>query len=425
MKFLIIFSLTFIFFVTVFFVGIFSPYFIYFQSISKGFSSNLLSIAPNSQAFIIKMDFEKKKIKEFLPENEKSWKVFHFTNFEIPLPVENPVVQLYPRIDSLGKIEYYGGFLNNYKDEKYFSFVEGRNFSFEFPFDKQKIFDLPVFKNFLEKIPKEKMFELVFSKDLDFKNLDTTKKIKLLQRLWTISYQELILNLFILQIRNDIFPKDIKGFSWFAEKGYGVIELSDINPGFYKEIIFMLIKDKIYTIEWRLPEKELLSDNIRFRFLNTLKFKKTFPEATISSYNDYRSLPLAKKLTPTGFTILYSGLSHDPSDQNFLKLMARDMKKGGKENEKYLEWIYSYGQKKFNLDLKVDQNLLNSAKIEKEKSEKLEAEIREANRLKLRSPSSQEDPDNISKEEKVELFLKDAKEKGEELEDNEKIMIEN
>ena len=359
-----------------------------------------------------------------MPENEKNWKVFHFSNFEIPLPVENPVIQLYPRMENLGKIESFGGFLNNYKGENYFSFITGRNFSFDYPIDGQKVFTLPIFKNFLEAIPKEKMFELVFNKDLDIKNLDVTKKIKLLRKLWDISYQELVINLFILQIRNDIFPKNTKSFSWYSDKGYGVIELLGDNPGQYKEIIFMLVKGKIYSFEWQLSREELLSDNIRFRFLNTLKYKKSFPEAFIDAFNNYRELPLAKKISSTGFTILYSGLTHDSNNQNYLMAMVRDLKKG-QGNEKYLQWLYDFGLRKFKVDLKIDQSTIDAKRIEKEKADKLEAELREAAKLKTRSPSSENGSSEATKEEKVQIFLKDAKEKGEELEENEKVLIEN
>ena len=424
MKFFIVFFLSLSLFVALFFVIVFSPYFIYFQAISKGFSSGLLSITPINQAFILKGDFSNKKFREFLPENEKNWKVFHFSNFEIPLPVENPVIQLYPRMENLGKIESFGGFLNNYKGVNYFSFITGRNFSFDYPIDGQKVFTLPIFKNFLEAIPKEKMFELVFNKDLDIKNLDVTKKIKLLRKLWDISYQELVINLFILQIRNDIFPKNTKSFSWYSDKGYGVIELLGDNPGQYKEIIFMLVKGKIYSFQWQLSREELLSDNIRFRFLNTLKYKKSFPEAFIDAFNNYRELPLAKKISSTGFTILYSGLTHDSNNQNYLMAMVRDLKKG-QGNEKYLQWLYDFGLRKFKVDLKIDQSAIDAKRIEKEKADKLEAELREAAKLKTRSPSSEDDSSEVSKEEKVQIFLKDAKEKGEELDENEKVLIEN
>ncbi len=424
MKFFVVFFVSLSLFVGLFFVIVFYPYFIYFQSISKGFSSNLISIAPNSQSLIIRGDFSSKKLREFLPENEKNWKVFHFSNFDIPLPVENPVIQLYPRMDKVGELEFFGGYLNNYKGVNHFSFITGINFNFNYPVDKQKVFTLPIFKNFLESIPKEKMFELVFNKDLDIKNIDTTQKLKLLRKLWNIPYQDLVLNLFILQIRNDIFPKKTKSFSWYADKKFGVIELPGENPGLYKEMIFMLVKGNIYTFEWQLPQEELLSDNVRFRFLNTLKYHQSFPEIYIESYNNYRALPLGKKISSTGFTILYNGLTHDSSNKNYLISMIRDLKKG-QGNEKYLDWLYSFGLKKFKLDLKIDQGSIDAARIEKEKSDKLEAEIKEAAKLKLRSPSSSDESPEISKEKKVEIFLKEAKEKGEELEDNEKVLIEN
>ena len=420
MKFIVIFFLTLSVLVSLFLVSIFSPYFIYLQAISKGVSYSFLSITSNNQSLINKGDFSQKKIKEYVPENEKNWKIFHFSNFEIPLPVENPVVQLYPRIDNFGKIELFGGFLKSYKGEDYFSFLTGTNFYFSYPIEKQKIFDLPLFKSSFDKIPKDKIFEMVFNRDLEIKNLDTSKKINLLRKLWTISYYDLVLNLFILQIRNDIFPKNVKNFSWFSEKKFGVIELPDDNPGFYRENIFILVKDQIYTFEWRLPKNELLSDNIRSRFLKTLNFKSTFPEKLIDSYNDYRALPLAKKITPMGFTILYCGLTHDSGNEVLLRSIIRDLKKG-KGNEEYLNWLYSYGLNKFKVDLKIDQNSIEAIKAEKEKADKLDAELREARKLKSRSPSS----DEIPKEDEVEIFLKDAKEKGEEQEDNEGVLIEN
>ncbi len=392
------------------------------NAIGKGYSSNLIKIKPENPAFIESVEFTSKKIKEYLPENEKNWRLFHFSNFELPLPIDNPVVQLYPLTTRLGKYDIFGGNINNDKGRIYFSFTVGLDYSFIYPLDKQKVFSLPIFKEFLEKIPKEKIFELVFTKPLDIKNLDINQRVKALRKLWGISYYELVLNLFILQIRNDLFPKNAIKFSYYPEKKLGVVEQEDKNSGFYKETIFLLEKDKIYTLEWRLPKEELLSDNIRFRFLNNLKFKGTYTEAFISAFNDYRSLPLYKKITSTSFTILYSGLTHDPGNQNILKAITRDLKRG-KGNEKFLEWLYDYGEKKLKVNLRIDQDAIDAARIEKEKAEKLEKELREAS--KLRTPTSEEETEDLTKEEKVELLLKDAKDKGEEIEQSDKALIEN
>jgi hypothetical protein len=421
MKVFLISIITIFFVVGLFFAAIFYPYFIYLNAISKGISSKFINFPSTDQSLIRMGEFSKKRIKEFIPENEKNWSIFHFSNFEIPFPVENPLIQFYPSTTRMGKFEIFGGSLNRDKNFVYFSFMNGPTFSFDYPLEKQKVFGLPIFKNFLNKIPNEKMFELVFNKDLEIKNLDTSQKVETLQRLWTIPYQELVLNLLILQIRNDLFPKNITSFSWDPDKKLGVVEQPDQNPGYFKETIFLLENNKIYTLEFRTHEGDLVSDNIRFRFLNNLKFKASYPEAFISSYNDYRALPLSKKITPTSFTILYCGLTHDPSNINILIAIVRDLKKG-KGNEKYLEWIYSYGKRHLNVDLSIDQAMIDAAKIEKEKAEKLERELREAR--KLRAPTGRNESEEISKDEKVELFLKDAKEKGEEIEENDKVLIE-
>ena len=133
---------------------IFSPYFIYQKAINRGFSSSFLSIEAADGFMLKPKEFKIKKIDEFMAQNERRWKTFHFSNYKVPLPLQHPTLDLLPVIQEKKGMAIFGGDIVDRKNSHKFKFIAGEILDLDYQIEKQKLFTLPVFKEDLEAIRK-------------------------------------------------------------------------------------------------------------------------------------------------------------------------------------------------------------------------------------------------------------------------------
>jgi len=415
MKYILIFLGVILVIISVFLLLIFSPYFIYLKTINQGFSSSFLSMEASKTVMIKPIEFKIKKINKFLAQNERRWRSFHFADYKIPLPLQHPTLSLIPVIQKKKGRSYFGGDIYDNKNSRKFSFVSGEKLALEYVIDKQELFGLPIFKQDLEAIPGDKFFKIMFTYDIRLKKIDKKNKISYMRSLWNIPYADLVFNLFVLNARNDFFPEDMIGFTFYPEKEMGIIETSDENPNFYNETVYILEGEDIYTFKYRVRKGDLLADSIRTRFLKILNFKKSYEDKRIEIYNDFRLLSYKDKISTVGFTYLYVGFSHVPNDQIYYSAMIRDLEKRA-GNAKFLTPLYQYGMKKFNF--KENKKKKKEVAKPKEFNEEDKQIIKEAIK---QVEETEVDESRLSKEEKINFYLEDAK-TGEGLESEEGVM---
>jgi hypothetical protein len=396
---------------------IFSPYFIYLKAINQGFSSSFLSIEAAGGVMLKPAEFKIKKIDEFLAQNERRWKSFHFGNYKVPLPLQHPTLDLLPVIKDRKGEAYFGGDIIDRKNSHKFKFIAGDKLNVDYQLDKQKLFGLPIFKENLETIPKNKFFKILFSHDVHLKKIDKKSKLSHMRSLWNIPYSDLVFNLFVINARKEIFPEKLTGFTFYPEKEMGVIETDDENPNYYNEILYILEGDDIYTFKYRVKKGDLMADAIRTRFLRILKFEKSYEDKRIEAYNDYRTLTYAEKISSVGFTYLYVGFTHVPDDQTYYSAMIRDLEKRP-DNARLLTPLYEYGKKKF----KIEEKKPVVEKEEVEKAKGLDEEDKEIIKEATKKIENTEvDEDSLTKEEKIDFYLEESK-KDEGLESEEGVL---
>lgn len=358
-------------------------------------------------------EFKIKKIDEFLAQNERRWKSFHFADYKIPLPLQHPTLHLVPVIEKRKGHTFFGGDIFNNKNARKFHYMSGDKLELDYFIEKQKLFGLPIFKEDLEGIPGTKFFKIMFTHDVHLKKIDKKSKLNYLRSLWNIPYSDLVFNLFVLNARESFFPEDMVSFSYYPEKEMGVVETPDENPNFYNETIYILKEANIYTFKYRVRKGDLQADSIRTRFLKILQFEKSYEDKRIEAYNDFRSLSYKQKIGTVGFTYLYVGFTHVPNDQTYYMAMIRDLEKHS-GNAKLLTPLYQYGMEKFKFEEQVKEKKVEEKP--KEFDERDKQIIKDASK---EAENTEVDESTLTKEEKINLYLKDSKgEEGLESEEN-------
>ncbi|TDJ07191.1 MAG: hypothetical protein E2O68_03930 [Deltaproteobacteria bacterium] len=405
MKYTLIFFGIIILITSAFLFLIFSPYFIYLKAINQGYSSSFLTLGASEKFMLKPQEFKIKKIDEFLAQNERRWKSFHFGNYRIPLPLQHPTLSLLPVIvERKGQI-YFGGNIIDLKNSHIFKFVAGDILEMDYQLEKQKLFELPVFKEDLEGIPKNKFFKILFTHDVHLKKIDKKTKLSYMRSLWNIPYSDLVFNLFVINARAQFFPEKMTGFSFYPEKEMGVVETADKNPNYYNEIIFILKGDDIYTFKYRVKKGSLMADAIRTRFLRILKLQKSYEDKRIEAYNDFRALTYAQKISSVGFTYLYAGFTHVPDDLTYYLAMIRDLEKRP-DNARLLTPLYQYGKRKFKIEEKKayerDEESAQPTGLDERDKQIIKEATKEVENTEL-------DEDSLTKEEKIDFYLKESK----------------
>jgi len=419
MKYLLIFIGIILIIITAFLLLVFSPYFIYFQAINQGLSSSYLTMNSQGPQMLRPIEFKLKKIDEFFPQNERRWKSFHFADYKVSLPLQHPTLVLLPLIVQEKGKTYFGGDIIDGKNISKFKFVAGGKFDVDYHLESQKLFDLPIFKEDLGRIPKNKFFKILFTHDVRLKNIDKKTKLSYLRSLWKIPYSDLIFNLFVLNARNKVFSKKMAGFTFNPEKEVGVIETEDDNPNYYNETLFFLDDEEVYTFKYRVQKGDLMADAIRTRALKILQLQKSYEDKRIEAYNDFRNLSYKDKISSVGFTYLYAGFTHVPQDLIYYKAMIRDLEKRP-DNARFLTPLYEYGEKVLKIEKEKEKE--TKVKKEKDKPEGLNAEEKAIIKQATKEVENVDQEDQLSKEEKVDFYLEDAKKEGPDMESEDGVL---
>ena len=120
-----------------------------------------------------------------------------------------------------------------------------------------------------------------------------------------------------------------------------------------------------------------------------------------------------------GFTYLYVGFTHVPKDQTYFSAMIRDLEKRP-GNARILQPFYEYGKETFQFEKKKSwQKKVEEAEIPKGLNEEDKKIIEEAGGdIK----DVEIDESKLSKEEKIEFYLEDAKKEGGGVEEEEGVL---
>lgn len=405
------------------FVG---PFHFYNEVLENGLDSPFLSLEKKSKVFHKGGPYRMVKMTGLYGEEEQYWKKFHFSHFEIPFPVRNPIYRITPIIEKKFWGEELGLQYRNPQGKLIGEFRIQNVFDFKFNFNKNKIFELPFFKRRILKRNNEQLWKDIFTKDIQLPKFDTSKLSKSIETYKEISYDRMVYNLFILNMRSLIFTKDIKELSWLGSKKFGIVEMvseakkKDKMELYREEVIYLLLQGKIYSIRLKTRLNDIVAEALRKRLINNIEYRTSTEDSSISIYEELKVLPVARKREQEGLIYFFSAWTHKMKDVLFLKQMIRYLEKV-KELRKPLRPFYDYAYRTFKSNFSKEGDLLletEQEKLKRKMEEELETEVQNAKKeIDVESNTAFENED-----EKVKYFLQKAKDEGNNSDEDDKVL---
>lgn len=358
------------------FLVVIAPYHIYTLTLTEGVNTRFLQMDPTKSVF-----YDGKVVDIKQPErmdDESLYQTFHFYHFEIPMPMNHLLFSLIPTIKIESSGPRLGARFQNGKNAELFSFMLEKTYKFETTYGDQKLFILPIFKNYIARKSNDEIWGDLFQKQLSLPSNEGESFFESLISLRKVSYNDLVYNLYILYNRRFVLPAETLGFSFYKEKNMGIVKLPSDDPRILVERVYIIQEGLIYPLVIRTRMADKTAMNFRAKFLREIKYKSTSTDSAISIYARYKQIPYGQRIDQQGMTYLYSAWSHDPENRDYIRVIILFLERG-KLNLKYLKPFYEYAYKKFGSSLSSASGFLSETPAETLKrriSEELEAEVK-------------------------------------------------
>lgn len=399
-----------------------APYHIYTLTLTEGVNTRFLLMNPSRSVFYDGQEFEFFSKEENLSEDGSLYKVFHFSNFQMPLPLNHPSFSIIPSIEIESTGPRLGGHFLDGRNNELFSFMIEKTYKFETVSGDQKLFSLPIFRNHIQRKTDEEVWRDLFSKKLSLPSNIGKSFYESLMELREVSYSDLVYNLYVLYNRSHLFPKNIKRISFDAKSGNGLVEIASSDPRFRVERLYLIDKGIIYSITIKTNIGNIVAENFRSKLLRETIYKGSTIDSAIPIYAQYKSITYSNRIDQQGMTYLFAAWSHDLINREYVRVIILFLERG-KQNLKYLKPFYEYAYKKFGSNLSgTSEILLETAeeKLKRKLKEELENEIKKEEMLnKPKFEGSFNSPD-----EKIKFYLQKAKENKNNSDDLEKVLIQ-
>jgi hypothetical protein len=342
-----------------------------------------------------------REIPEYREDYAQLWKEFPLRNIRIPLPVRHPLFLTVPILESEGKktTPHVGITLlapNGRELSRVYSLPEK---FLEDHSQGQELFKLPFVRNRILKIPQEKIWNDLFTFEINVK---------------TKSIDEMIYDLYLLHLRSKILPAQTIRYGLMSDKR-ALIELESVNKDYIIELVMTNNSGKLLPFVLRTEINNDESRKIRSKFLDTIKFSPVDPAMGKFLYTEFKQLNFARQVDQEGMLYLFSSWSQDFENEEMFKDMVFFLERGIK-TQAQLKPLYSFGLKHFGKTFSTrkvftedeNQEVALERKIEIEKIEKRKEVQVEKERLPV-------EPE-LSPEEKMNLYLRKAKEEKQQTE---------
>lgn len=351
----------------------------------QGYRSLLLLPAPVEDIPIYKEDYA------------QLWNDFPLRNARLPLPVRHPLFKTVPIVQMTGdKTPPQVGVIifnpNNREISRIYTLPNTISYDYT---QGQELFKLPFVRNRILKISPDKLWKDVFSYNIKLKSK---------------SLDEMIYDLYILHARSKILPKTASRYSLIKDDK-AIIELSSLDKDYLLELILTYDGGNIYSYVLRTEKNSDESRTLRAKFLEAISFSAVDPALGKILYTEFKQLNFARQVDQEGMLYLFGAWTQEMENFELLKEMIFYLERG-RDTQKQLKPLYEYALKKYGKTFTTkeifsetdDQNIALQRKIEIERIKSTQ----EADREKEKPPV---EPD-LSPDEKMNIYLKKAKESG-------------
>jgi hypothetical protein len=363
-----------------------APYHIYTLTLTEGVNTRFLVMKPGHPAFYDGQNFLFFSTTD-ISEDVSLYSDLHFSNFQMPFPLNHPIFSLIPMIKTESSGPRLGGRFINGKNAELFSFMVEKSYKLETISGDQQLFLLPIFRNHIQRKNEEEVWKDLFFKKLSIPSNMGKSFYESLLTLKEITYSDLVYNLYILYNRTHLFPSNAKRISFNPKTAQGLIELPSEDPTFRLERLYLIEKGIIYPLTLKTKIGNNSAENFRTRLLSETLYERSTIDSAIPIYARYKRISYNNRVDQKGMAYLFAAWSHDLSNREYIRVIILFLERG-KSNLKYLKPFYEYAYKKFGSSLSGESELLLESpdeKLKRKVKEELENEIKKVemcNKLK-------------------------------------------
>ena len=324
------------------------------------------------------------------------WKEFPVGNTLIPLPVRHPLYQSVPIIETTFKkaVPQLGMIFLDPAGREVSRLYTFPNRIYQDHSQGQELFKLPFFRNRIYAQSLDKIWKDLF-----------TYKIELKRK----SHDEMIYDLYLLHLRSKLLPKQTIRYGLIKEGKQALIELASNDKDYKIEIIMTQDSGILFSYLIKTETQRPESLKLRSKFLNTITFTAADESIGRLLYTEFKQLNYARQVDQEGMLYLFSDWSQNTSNVELIKEMIYFLERG-RSSKRQLKTLYSYAFKRYgktftsrtDVEEQDDPDLVLQRRIELE-----ERDLRRAAEIsKNKIPEGPE----LTPDEKMNLYLKKAKE---------------
>lgn len=345
------------------------------------------------------------------------WKPMVLQNISILMPTAHPYLKPRPYIVSRIngrrlKSSLFGFKVVKQVDKKLVEFLKyefvGQK-SFDLHLNGQKLFRLPILKKIILARSEKQIWKDMFTLDIRIDG-ESEFSVGSILKYKDHSYEELAYKAYIFFLRTKYFSKRSSGFEFNPDNGVGRVLIGQTDS-FIKEVYYQLESGQIYIFGLSSRKKDASVSFFRDDFFRRIAVRDSSLEDLNDIYLTFKSLSKEEKLTPLGYSYLYSDLSlREPSsEEEFLKKIIQFIERD--TNAYYfLEPLYAYALERYKRTFSLSSTFIDQdemIKLRRNIDLEIDKEVKEVKEKKIVAPENEFKND----EEQIDFYLNSTKDK--------------
>jgi hypothetical protein len=325
------------------------------------------------------------------------WKPFPLRNSLIPLPTRHPLFITVPVIE----------FTNSSRPPQVGMSIiasNGRELSRVYTLPTaltqdhthgQELFKLPFVKNKILKKDQNQVWKDIFTHEIknDSKNMD-----------------DMIHDLYILHLRSKLLPPETIKYGLLKDEK-AIIELVSKDKDYIVELVMTQEAGSIYSYVLKTEKRSDESRKLRSKFLESIAFQPIDSAMGRLIYTEFKQLNFARQVDQEGMLYLFSAWTQEVESQELLKEIIFYLERG-RNTGKQLKTMYKYALKKYGKTFTTRNIFTESDDPELALSRKIEIEEIESREKAKRAKIIVPEGENLTPEERMNMYLKKAKQSG-------------
>lgn len=405
------------------------PYKLYTEVLESGIESEYLSMAKAPDHLLAPKNW---RPQESTTPVFNQFQVFHFADYEIPLPVHHQEFMLIPVIEQYESWLSLGALFHGLNRREYVRFRVDAPVNLNTKNPKGRLFEIPLLQTSLINKSDVQFVKDLFQLDIRLPKNDYSWWNRY-QYHKQVSYADLVYRLKILEKRRELMPALARGFDWDESHNLGIYYLEEfgvndtkvladqLEPEVSNEMVVMFHAGILHRLVLRTHLHERTSQFYRELFYKTLSFRESTEESSYPLYAEFKALKKKDRLDQIGMIYLFSAWSHAPEEEDYLRGIIQNIEMG-RSALHHLTPLYNYAYRRYGTNFSSFEKSLQET--QDRKARRLHFEKLSKDQTELESKELEFNPDRLPANERMNHYLREMIDQKVNADDEELMLIQ-